>query len=553
MRPSLRPVSALLLGGAAATALAIGCGARTGASSSAYEILDAAPSQDTDARASKPDASPADAGSPEASPPDAAPDAPPPDTGAPDAPPDTGPPDVGPPDTGPPDTGPPDTGPPDAGPGTFQCLWVKRFGDALEQDRIKMALAPSGNIVVVGSFYGSIDLGGGPLKSKMLNRDMFVSSFTAEGVHLWSKTFSEKGYGAYADGVAVDGDGNIHVVGYAHGALNFGEGPLPEKGQLDIYMAKLTASGEHIWSHAYGGPENQRALSVGLDAAGNTYVVGDFSGSIDLPGGPFINPKEGKRDLFFLKLNKDGSPGGSLIVSGEGDSEITSLLVGADGRQTAVGYATGKLSFGGDLLLVGPKGNHFYVELGGDFGHLNSKVFFGNDAPSGWVLARDPSGDALLAGSLIGSVDLGGGLLTNPSIEADVLLGRLGPGAAHKLSKRLGDDKSQQGTAIAASPTGSIFQGGFFESTIDLGNGKLQGGLGVLTGYLIEFSPEGEHLGSLSFGGKGEQRVLDLLALPSGDVLVAGSFFDTLDLGQGPVQSAGDRDLYLARCRPTAK
>ena len=59
----------------------------------------------------------------------------------------------------------------------------------------------------------------------------------------------------------------------------------------------------------------------------------------------------------------------------------------------------------------------------------------------------------------------------------------------------------------------------------------------------------GAHVWSRSFEG-GSLRFPGGIALdPGGDVLVCGSFSDWIDLGNGPLLSAGGHDVFIARIR----
>ena len=55
-------------------------------------------------------------------------------------------------------------------------LWSKRFGDGDDQHARSVAVDASGNVIVTGYFYGTIDFGGGALTSAG-GGDIFVAKF----------------------------------------------------------------------------------------------------------------------------------------------------------------------------------------------------------------------------------------------------------------------------------------------------------------------------------------------------------------------------------------
>lgn len=58
----------------------------------------------------------------------------------------------------------------------------------------------------------------------------------------------------------------------------------------------------HVYSARFGDGASQAAYAISLDAAGNVFVSGVFSGEIDFGTGP-LKPK-GKQDVFLAKLGR---------------------------------------------------------------------------------------------------------------------------------------------------------------------------------------------------------------------------------------------------------
>jgi Beta-propeller repeat len=85
-----------------------------------------------------------------------------------------------------------------------------------------------GNIVLTGALIGSVNFGGGVLPMTG-TYDVFVAKFTGLGTHVWSKRFPGS-YDDYGRGVAVDGSGNVIVTGYFPGTINFGGETLSNLG-----------------------------------------------------------------------------------------------------------------------------------------------------------------------------------------------------------------------------------------------------------------------------------------------------------------------------------
>ncbi|MCC6556883.1 MAG: hypothetical protein IT372_28345, partial [Polyangiaceae bacterium] len=134
-------------------------------------------------------------------------------------------------------------------------VWTKTFGSQGNQRATAVATDGSNEIVVIGYFEGSIDLGGGALQSAG-GDDIFVARFDWFGHHVWSKRFGGAGDQRGAS-VALDGAGNAFLAGYFAGSLDLGGGGLQSAGGDDLFVAKLDGSGNHVWSKRFGDAADQ--------------------------------------------------------------------------------------------------------------------------------------------------------------------------------------------------------------------------------------------------------------------------------------------------------
>jgi hypothetical protein len=120
------------------------------------------------------------------------------------------------------------------------------FGDANVQTGSAIVYDKSGNILVAGSFGGSINLGATTLNSAGTD-DVFVAKFSPLGQLMWAKSFGDAGLQT-ATGIGVDTNGNVYVAGNFKGSINFGGGALNAAGVLsiDVFLAKLTCGARSL-------------------------------------------------------------------------------------------------------------------------------------------------------------------------------------------------------------------------------------------------------------------------------------------------------------------
>jgi hypothetical protein len=122
-------------------------------------------------------------------------------------------------------------------------LWSQRFGDPNYQDTGQTAVDETGNVVLTGTFSGTVDFGGGALVN-VGAADIYCAKFDPDGVHVWSERYGDNGVTLYHYGVSVATDpwGNALFAGHFDGALTFGPQSLVSHGGFDIFLAKLIPS-----------------------------------------------------------------------------------------------------------------------------------------------------------------------------------------------------------------------------------------------------------------------------------------------------------------------
>ena len=165
-----------------------------------------------------------------------------------------------------------------------------------------VAVDASDDIVVMGGA-DSTNFGGGLLTSKGSVDAFIVKLKGSDGSHIWS-TLVGGLIAEYAQSVAVvPPTGDVVVVGRAYSAsYSLGGATFTGKGGMDAFVAKYKGSdGSHLWSKGFGDTGEERLGRVAVDSAGNAFVAGSFTTSIDLGGGSL--PTAGSLDMIVGKLD----------------------------------------------------------------------------------------------------------------------------------------------------------------------------------------------------------------------------------------------------------
>lgn len=229
----------------------------------------------------------------------------------------------------------------DPGPGTFDltsngaqdafvCVldsggvlsWAVSFGDTGDDRAFDVTPDGAGGAYVTGHFSGTVDLdpGSGVLEATSAGGlDTFSLRLDGSGDALWANTFGsaddDRGFS-----VATDSTGNALVTGYFRGSPDVDPGPdtltLSSAGLEDVFLQKLTATGEVTWAAALGGSGFDTGRDVLEDSLGRVLLTGGFTGTVgstelgsnaDLSG-------VGDLDSYLLRVE--------LLPDAEGEGEI---------------------------------------------------------------------------------------------------------------------------------------------------------------------------------------------------------------------------------------
>lgn len=281
-----------------------------------------------------------------------------------------------------------------------QCPFVVKLsatGDALEYatfvgrgDGLDIAVNSSGEATLVGRTSSNtypVTNAFQPNRAGMF--DAVVSTFNAAGSDLIFSSFlggsgDESLNGRMA--VTVDNEDNILVAGTTVSDDFPKLNPIQSsrQGEEDLFLTKVNASGQLLFSTYLGGTEDDNAWDVATDSNRNVYVTGETK-STDFPTANSFQSEYGGGiaigDAFLTKVPPEG---GSVLFStflgGSGGDRGSSLAVDALDRAVLVG--TGAAGFPLENPLLEFEGvNSFVLKIEEDgSGLVYSTAFGGGDS-----------------------------------------------------------------------------------------------------------------------------------------------------------------------------
>ena len=174
-----------------------------------------------------------------------------------------------------------------------ELLWERRLGGSKSDGASGICSTKDGGIIVVGSTWST----DGDVTNNHGQQDVWVLKFNKNRDLEWEKTFGGSDVETAFDIQQVS-DGGYIFVGYTKSQ----DGDISENhGQEDIWIVKLSESGEIEWERTFGGSSWDNAYSV-CETHDKGYIVVGFTFSDDGD----VKEKHESADYWVLRLNNNG-------------------------------------------------------------------------------------------------------------------------------------------------------------------------------------------------------------------------------------------------------
>lgn len=422
--------------------------------------------------------------------------------------------------------------------GGFQ--WVSTWGSTTNNDNARaVATDLSGNVWVVGD----------------VSNSGFIRKYNPTGALLWEKQYSGANF---LFGVCTDADGNGYVVGSFLGSIPQFDPPLPGNGANDVmFVVKYgnDAGGTLVWAKSF--PAIVSAPTTGLavcQQGSSLWITGKGSGTVNFGGGNVVGPAS--ENVILLKLNiSDGGYGGVGKMFGRSGQFDQNFGAGIDADSSGNVYVTGRYHIGidfgtGEITSTGF--NCFVVKFNSAGTAQWTRNIGGSqdDWGNGLAVNRNTA-DVYAVGQFRSTVDFGAGFIfTSAGSLHDGFLVKMNGSGVTQWAKQYGGDAAAADRAqgVAVDGAGNIIACGLMSGGINFGGGVINANFN--DAFVVKYNASGTYVWARAIGSFSIDNGWGCAFDPSGNVVLAGSWYGAVDFGDGIIRNTGagnGSDAYVVK------
>lgn len=424
-------------------------------------------------------------------------------------------------------------------------FWGATAGGAGKDRPREVFTLDDGSAIVVGTFEGTINLGGTSVTSAG-GMDWLIAKTNANGSYAWVTRAGGTGEDQ-AFGIARAADGSLRVVGHFSGTASFGAaGNVTSAGGHEIAVTKLTAGGAFVWVRRAGGTGNDYAYRVAVLSDGSTQITGSCQNTPTF-GSTTLSTSLGAGDLFISRLDADGGFVWTRWIGGSSTwDDLFSMAVLPDGTTAFTGYFGTTATFNNGTVLTARGSSDIVVGKINETGDVLWVQRAGGDADDfGYDIALRTDGSVVVAGYFRGPNAAFGGISVANAGGQDLFVARyLADGTISWVATGggTGDDLARDVTTLA---DGSMIIAGTASGTAAFGSQTVTAsGADAL---LVHLSATGTFGWAITRGGAGADAARSTSALDDGTITMVGNYGAAMTLSGTARSHAGDEDLWLER------
>lgn len=403
------------------------------------------------------------------------------------------------------------------------------------------------------------------------NDDIYIQKVNSSGELVWAKQIGGTSFDVVHD-IDLDQSGNIYIVGSFFGVADFdpsdGLSEMTSYGLEDAFVIKMSPDGELIWMKQFGGEYTDECIAVEIDQFGDVYTTGRFQTTADFqPGeGSVLLSASGFSDdeIFLCKHSSDGDIMWAKKMGGSLNEQPTDICINNINQVYLTGFYYGSGDYDGNdgvatLIAQGyTDGFIACYTLDGDYQWAHTIGGVGYDV--GHALVSDGLARIYVAARFENTIDVdpGASEFNLTASMQDIAIMKFETDGSFLWAKQWGGTGVDVPQSMDIDALQQIYCTGSFQGTADFdGNNSTLNltSAGSEDIFISKMDTDGNTwwvgaMGSSDavFGDVGKDITIDA----SGDILVTGWFYNTADFDPSdaatfPITSQGSFDAFVVK------
>jgi len=375
-------------------------------------------------------------------------------------------------------------------------LWVKQLISDHLIGIYQLILDHDSNIILCGSFSGTIDLNPGNDSANFTQNTSYEHYFLCKldslGNFLWAHNLKT----ARVFSIAMDEFDNIFCAGNFLGAVDFDPDStnfyLNSSSNVggEAFISKFNSNGQFNWVKQFESSDNSYVASIAIDELNNMIITGGFKGLTDFNPGIYSHniDSNGDYDIFICKLDSSGTYIWAKSIGGTEYERSTYITT----DQIDNIYITGTFQDSIDMdpgsgvhnIIALGSWDSFILKLDSAGNYIWSKPFQSLQEITIEKITFDPLGDLYTTGSFKGTVDFdpGPNNFTLSSFNYGAFINKLNPLGEFVWAKNITSENGEvYGGSICIDDSFEVYTTGTFKGYTDFGIGTpnqfLDGGI----------------------------------------------------------------------------
>ena len=325
-------------------------------------------------------------------------------------------------------------------------------------------------------------------------------------------------------------------------------------------------NGQHVdfgWANSTGGSLEEAGVSLTVDHLNNTYVLGNYSGTVDFnPGAENLNlSSKGSTDVFIQKFDDEGKLLWARSIGGSGAENASGICADSKGDIYVIGDFEDTVDFDPgpaeyDLISNGNT-DVFVLKLNthGDFQWV--KTMGGSRSDFGIHITIDRTDKVYFTGAYEGTADLdpSGNTDSYTSRGAqDIFVEKLDSKGNLIWVREMGSQFTDVAFDITTNDGGDCFITGFYSDDMDFDPGvgeQLETSIGQGDLFIEKLDSNGNFVWVKTVNSPRTDRGQSLDIDSKGHVVVTGYFSGTVDFDPGEgtldLKSVGAKDAFALK------